>query len=179
MIEQFAFLIQDLKRIVGKKYYRWLIVFFTRSFFGVFLYRLERAGFLLFGKYYNFMRLPFIPLFVLLQSFSNIDIHYKANIKGGILILHPSLGVVISGRAIIGKNLTLTGGNTIGLNASSKEASFFIGNSCEMGANAVIIGPVIIADNCTIGASACVTKSFILEKSILVGVPAKCINNKI
>ena len=173
MIEQFTFLIQDLKRIVGKKNYRWLILFFTRSFFGIVLYRMERIGFLLFGKYYNFLRLPFIPLFVLLQSFSNIDIHYKANIKGGILILHPSLGIVVSGRAIIGSNLTLTGGNTIGLNAHSEETNFSIGNNCEMGANAVIIGPVIIANNCNIGASACVTKSFFLDNLTLVGVPAK------
>lgn len=176
MKEQFTFLIQDLKRIVGAKYYRWLIIFFTRSFFGVFLYRMERVGFLLFGKYYNFIRLPFIPLFVLLQSFSNIDIHYKANIKGGVLILHPSLGIVISGRAKIGYNLTLTGGNTIGLNANSKETVFCIGNNCEMGANAVIIGPIIIADNCKIGASACVIKNFTVNDSVLVGVPAIKLN---
>lgn len=173
MIEQFTFLIQDLKRIVGKKHYRWIILFFTRSFYGILLYRMERTGFLLFGKYYNFLRLPFIPLFVLLQSFSNIDIHYKANIKGGILILHPSLGIVVSGRATVGENLTLTGGNVIGFNAATGTADFSIGNGCTLGANAVIIGALILGDGIQIGASACVTKSFAENEIILVGVPAK------
>lgn len=32
-----------------------------------------------------------------------MDIHYKADIKGGLLVLHPSVGCVISGQSIIGE----------------------------------------------------------------------------
>jgi serine acetyltransferase len=172
---QFSYFLQDISRILGKKKYRLLLVFFTRAFWGLFLYRAERGGYLVFGKFYPFIRLPFIPIFMISQSFSNIDIHYKAAIKGGILILHPSVGIVISGRATIGKNLTLTGGNVIGLNGNSKENDFIIGDNCNLGANAVVLGPIILGNSITVGASACVTKSFENDSVVLVGVPARSI----
>ncbi|VXC31805.1 Serine acetyltransferase [Flavobacterium sp. 9AF] len=173
MIEQFNFFLNDIGRIIGKKKYRFLIVIFTRSFWGLFIYRFERSGYLIFKRWYSFIRLPLLPFLIVLQSFSNIDIHYKANIKGGILILHPSLGIVISGRAIIGKNITLTGGNVIGYNEKSIGNEFTIGNNCVLGANAVIIGNVVLGNNLFVGASACVTKSFFENDLTLVGVPAK------
>lgn len=170
---QFNYFLKDIGRIIGRKKYRLLIVIFTRSFWGLFAYRIERSGFLVFGKYYSILRLPLIPLFTLIQSFSNIDIHYKSNVKGGILILHPSLGVVVSSRATVGSNLTLTGGNAIGFNANTNNKKFIIGDNCNLGANAVIIGAIILGNNIQIGASACVTKSFEENNIILVGVPAK------
>ena len=172
-MEQWRFFLKDIARIIGKKKYRVLIVVFTRSFWGLFLYRVERFGFLLFGKFYSIIRLPFIPLFVLLQSFSNIDIHYKSNIKGGILILHPSLGLVISGLATLGKNCTFVGGNVIGYTKKATEQKFIIGDNCSMGANSVILGPIILGNNVTIGALACVVKNCEMDNQVLVGVPAK------
>ena len=91
--------------------------------------------------------------------YSNLDIHYKADIKGGLLVLHPSVGIVISGQAKIGKNLTLTGGNVIGAKRKTKKGEFEIGDNCNFGANATLIGPVVIANNISIGASACVIKN--------------------
>ena len=105
--------------------------------------------------------------------YSNLDIHYKANIAGGILVLHPSVGVVISGQAVIGKNLTLTGGNVIGVKRKTEKGEFLIGDNCSFGANATLIGPVIIGNNISIGASACVIHNCLMDNSTLVGVPAK------
>ncbi|MNS92233.1 Serine acetyltransferase [compost metagenome] len=127
---------------------------------------------MIFGKFYAVLRLPFIPFFTILQSFSNIDIHYKSSIKGGILILHPSVGAVVSARAIIGENLTLTGGNVIGFNGNRKNDVFIIGDDCILGANATVIGPLVLGNCITIGASSCVVKSFVMDHLILVGVPA-------
>jgi serine O-acetyltransferase len=172
-MEQWNFFLKDISRIAGKKKYRFLIVFFTRAFWGLFLYRLERSGFLVFGKFYSILRLPFIPLFVLIQSFSNIDIHYKANIKGGILILHPSLGLVISGLATLGKNCIFVGGNVVGFTQKFNQNKFIIGDNCNMGANSVILGPIVLGNNITIGALACVIKNCEIDNSVLVGVPAK------
>lgn len=172
-MEQWNFFFKDISRIVGKKKYRFLIVFFTRAFWGLFLYRLERFGFLIFGKFYSIIRLPFIPFFVLIQSFSNIDIHYKANVKGGILILHPSLGLVISGLATMGKNCTFVGGNVVGFTEKSNNQKFIIGDNCSMGANSVILGPILLGNNITIGALACVVKNCEIDNKTLVGVPAK------
>lgn len=108
--------------------------------------------------------------------YSNLDIHYKADIKGGLLILHPAVGVVISGQAVIGENLTLTGGNIIGAKKNCEAGSFKIGDNCSFGANATLIGPLIIGNNIQIGASACVVKSFKQDNLMLVGVPAEIKN---
>ena len=101
--------------MLGKHKIRIIHIWLSRSFAGIFIYRLERSLFLVFGNSYGYLRILFIPITNLIQAYSNIDIHYKANIKGGILILHPSVGCVISGKTIIGQNLTLTGGNIIGV----------------------------------------------------------------
>ncbi len=177
MMLQWKYFFSDISRVLGRKKYRIFIIFFTRSFWGLLSYRFERSLFLFFGKYYAIIRLPFIPLFFIFQVFSNIEIHYKASIEGGILILHPSIGIVISGRAKIGKNLTLVGGNVIGLNEKSEGTFFLIGDNCYMGSNSVILGPIELGNNITIGASSCVVKSFLTENSTLVGVPAKALSN--
>lgn len=51
-----------------------------------------------------------------------------------------------------------------------------IGERVWIGANAVILPGVEIADDCIIGAGTIVTKSFLVKNSIIVGNPAKKIN---
>lgn len=102
-----------------------------------------------------------------------MDINYKADIKGGLKVLHLSVGIVISGLSIIGENLTLTGGNIIGGRAGTKARGIIIGDNCHLGANAVILGPIILGNNINIGASACVIHFCEIDNTILVGVPAK------
>ena len=170
---QFKYFISDINRLLGKRKIRIIHIWLSRIFVGIILYRFERSLFLIFNNLYGILRIPFSPFFYLLQAYSNIDIHYKSEIKGGLLILHPSLGIVISGQASIGKNLTLTGGNLIGAKINCKKDSFVIGDNCTFGANATLIGPLILSNNIIIGASACVVNSCIQENSVLIGVPAK------
>ena len=56
------------------------------------------------------------------------------------------------------------------------ESPNYVALGLGFGANAVIIGDVIIADNCVIGAGAVVTKSFTEPGSVIVGVPGRKIN---
>ena len=170
-MNQLYFFIKDYKRFVGKYRYRYLYGWCNLGVLGILMYRIERQLYLWFGKFYLIFRVLVLPILVFFKGLTNIDIHYKANIKGGILILHNAIGVVISGKVVIGENLTLTGGNVIGV--SSKEGNYSIGNSCNLGANATIIGPLKLADKIKIGASACVTKTFENNNLTLVGVPAK------
>lgn len=178
MILQFRFFLQDVRRMLGKRKVRIVYIWLSRSFAGIFLYRTERSLFLTFGKFYEVIRILFLPLINLIQSYSNLDIHYKADIKGGISVLHPSMGVVISGKSIIGYNLTLTGGNIIGINKKCDIGEFVIGDNCNLGANAVILGPVKIGNNIKVGALACVTKDFFGSGTTLVGVPAEIKSKK-
>lgn len=177
-MSQFRYFIQDVKRMLGKHSIRILHIWMSRAFLGVLFYRMERSGYLLLGSYYSYIRIIFIPLLQLIQAFSNVDIHYKANIGGGILILHPSVGCVISGHSVIGTNLTLTGGNVIGFQKKRENKEFIIGTNCSLGANATIIGPLCLGNNVTVGASACVVHSFEADGIVLTGVPANTIKSK-
>ncbi len=175
MIKQFNYFMQDVRRLLGKYTIRIVHIWLSRAFCGLFLYRFERGLYLSFGKFYKYARIILIPVYNLLQAYSNMDIHYQADILGGLIVLHPSVGVVVSGKSIIGKNLTLTGGNIIGGRAGLKTGDIIIGDNCSLGANAVIIGPVIIADNTQVGASACVVSNINEPGLTVVGVPAKAL----
>ncbi len=174
---QIRFFSQDVKRMLGKHKIRIIHIWLSRSFAGIFMYRLERSLFIAFGNVYGYLRVPFIPIIHLVQAYSNIDIHYKSNIKGGVSILHPAVGCVISGQAKIGKNLTITGGSVIGISKKCNDDDFLIGDNCSLGANATIIGPLKLGNNIKIGAAACVVKDCLIDDSTLVGVPAKILNN--
>ncbi len=148
------------------------MVLVSRGFCGVFAYRLERALFLLTGRLYPVLRLLLLPLILLMGGYSNCDISYHARIGKGLRVLHPSLGVVVSGKAVIGDHLTLVGGNCIGVAARRSDVPFVIGSHVEMGANATIIGPLTLGDRIHIGANACVVKSHPGNDLVLVGNPA-------
>lgn len=117
------------------------------------------------------MRVPLSPLLNLLYAYSNCEIHYEASIGPGICILHCAPGIVISAKANIGCNLTLVGGNILGIR-ENLTGDFVIGDNCYMGAHAVVLGPLTLGDFVKVGASALVLNSF-KSKSVLVGVPAR------
>lgn len=172
MWEQLVYLRLDLIRILGKNKLRIIHIWMSRAFIGIFIYRFERALYKLLGKPYEIFRVILLPLFNLAQAYSNLDLNYKSDIKGGILVLHPSAGIVISGYSVIGSNLTLTGGNIIGAKPGCKYGEIEIGNNVSLGANSVILGPIKLGNQITIGASACVIRDCLNDNKILVGIPA-------
>ena len=178
MLSQFTYLKQDVKRALAPNKFRIIYIWFSRFFWGITLYRFERSMFLLIGKQYSYIRIIFMPLYYLVQAYSNIEIPYLANIEGGVYILHPSVGVVISGRAVIGKNLTLTGGNIIGAKPGTKMGDIIIGDNCLLGANSTVIGPIKLGNNIETGSLACVVKDCLIDGSVLIGVPAKILEKK-
>jgi serine acetyltransferase len=82
-----------------------------------------------------------------MQAYSNLEIHYKADFKGGFMVLHASAGSVVSGLAIIGENLTHTRGNIIGGRTGCRLGELLKGDNCSLGANAVILGPIRLGNN--------------------------------
>lgn len=173
MKKQLANFAADLRRMLGKRKARILNIWSSRVFWGILPYRIERGLYEMIGERYELVRAPFVPLLNLAQAYSNIDLHYKSDIGGGLLVLHPAGGVVISGFAVIGEGLTLTGGNIIGARAGTKFGEIVLGDHCELGANAVVIGPVTIGDRVRVGASACVVRDCEESDTMLVGVPAE------
>ena len=162
-IEQISFFAKDYQRQTGSKKLRMFYLWLSRASVGVFVYRMERMMYLLLGESWKIVRLLFLPILYPLSAYSNLEIPYKANIGPGIVILHASMEIVVSAFATVGENLTLTGGNVIGGKPAVRDANgggFIVGDNLNMGANAVILGPITLGDNVTVGAMALVTKSF-------------------
>jgi serine O-acetyltransferase len=70
----------------------------------------------------------------------------------------------------------LTGGNIVGVKKIVNQGEFIIGDECNLGANAVIIGPLTLGNNVQIGACALVIHSY-GNGLTLVGNPAKPISH--
>lgn len=101
-----------------------------------------------------------------------IDIPSATQIGSGFYIGHFS-GIVISSRAVIGKNVNVSQGVTIGSNDTSFAT---IGDGVYIGPGAKIVGGVRIGAYAAIGANAVVVKD--VEPQITVGgVPAVRISN--
>ncbi len=172
MIKQLSCFFTDCRRLVGKNKARYIYIWLSRQFVAVALYRFERGMYLSFGKVWQVARIVLLPILNLFYFYSNSEIHYQADVGPGLLILHSSLGNVISGRSTIGKNLTLAGGNVIGNRGYKNNVVITIGDSCTMGVHSVIMGPLTLGKKVTIGACACVMKDA-GDNAVLVGVPAK------
>ncbi|WP_411742182.1 hypothetical protein [Rhodococcus sp. IEGM 1343] len=72
---------------------------------------------------------------------------------------------------MIGRNVDLRNGVTIGHKTPGTHPPV-IGHGVEIGANAVVIGDIFVADNSKIGAGAVISKSC-GPNSVMVGNPAR------
>ena len=99
------------------------------------------------------------------------DIGFEAVIGEGFAIGHP-VGIVITGKAIIGQNCTIMSGVTIGSKEGKNEGNPIIKESVYIGTGAMILGKCTIGENVTIGANAVVISDISANK-IAVGIPAK------
>lgn len=90
----------------------------------------------------------------------------------GLVIYHYG-SIVINRDVRVGKNCRLHGENCIGNKGTKDEYHVpMIGDNCDIGIGAKILGDVILANDITIGANAVVTKSFTEPNVTLVGIPA-------
>lgn len=101
---------------------------------------------------------------------TGIEIHPGATIGKNLFIDH-GVGVVIGETAIIGDNVTLFHGVTLGGTGKEKGKRHpTIGNNVFIGSGAKILGNINIGDNVKIGANAVVLKN-IDANSTVVGIP--------
>lgn len=104
---------------------------------------------------------------------TGIEIHPNAQIGRGLFIDH-GMSVVIGQTSIIGDNVTIYQGVTIGGTGKdkSKKRHPTIGNNVIIGANASILGNIIIADGTKIGAGAIVLSNTEVNSTV-VGFKAR------
>lgn len=153
-----------------KRYYIWRYLYYFRLCQYYFMIRQN-------SNISVFQRICAKYLFRIYEKKKN-DYSYKSGVEIGLQseigkncnIWHS--GVVINGN--LGDNCTLHGNNIIGNKGKGKEKQFpVLGSNVDIGAGAVLIGEIKVADNSVIGAGAVVTKSFLQPGSTIVGVPGR------
>lgn len=108
---------------------------------------------------------------------TGIEIHPEAVIGDNVFIDHGN-GVVIGQTAIVGNNVTIYQGVTLG--ATGKETGKrhpTIEDNVFIGSGAKILGNITIGRNAKIGANAVVLKD-VPANTTVVGVPAKIVKKK-
>lgn len=118
--------------------------------------------------------MPFFPRWIsqIGKFFTGIEIHPGAVIGRELFIDH-GMGVVIGETAIIGDNVTIYQGVTLGGTGKEKGKRHpTVGNSVVIGTGAKILGNIMIGDNSYIGANAVVIKD-VPPNSTVVGVPGR------
>lgn len=106
---------------------------------------------------------------------TGIEIHPGAIIGKNLFIDH-GMGVVIGETTIIGDNVVLYHGVTLGGVSDKKEKRHpTIEDNVVIGAGALVLGNITIGKNSKIGANSVVLKD-VLDGSIVVGVPGEKIN---
>jgi serine O-acetyltransferase len=121
------------------------------------------------------IRKPFSLLYKVLKVISEIltsvELPCEVVLGRGVIIEH-AFDIVISGDAVLGDDVVLRNGVTIGLRHRAFRGSPVIGNRVDIGAGAKILGPITIGDDVSIGANAVVLTD-VPANSIAVGIPAR------
>jgi serine O-acetyltransferase len=104
------------------------------------------------------------------RLFTGIEIHPGAQIGHRLFIDH-GMGVVIGETSIVGDDVTLYQGVTLGGTGKEKGKRHpTLGNGVVVGTGAKVLGNIVVGDNCRVGAGSVVLRS-IPENSTIVGVP--------
>ena len=107
---------------------------------------------------------------------TGVEIHPGASIGNNLFIDHGA-GIVIGETTIIGNNVTLYHGVTLGTTGKEKGKRHpTIKDNVLIGANATILGNLIIGENSKIGAGAVVVND-VNKNTTVVGIPAKVIRD--
>ncbi|MDD5568049.1 MAG: serine O-acetyltransferase [Candidatus Omnitrophica bacterium] len=126
------------------------------------------------GNFFYRMRFFFLARFIsqLARWATGIEIHPGAKIGKGLFIDH-GMGVVVGETAVIGDNVLLYQGVTLGGTGLEKGKRHpTIGNNVVIGGGAKVLGNITIGDNSYIGANAVVIKD-VPPNSTVVGVPGR------
>jgi serine O-acetyltransferase len=107
---------------------------------------------------------------------TGIEIHPGAQIGRRFFIDH-GMGVVIGETSIVGDDVTMYQGTTLGGTGKEKGKRHpTIGNNVTIGAGAKVLGNVLIGDNCKIGAGSVILRDT-PRNSTVVGIPGRIVHS--
>lgn len=125
------------------------------------------------------MKIPFFPrlLSQLARHITGTEIHPRAKIGKGLFIDH-GMGVVIGETSLLGDDVTLFQGVTLGGTGKGRGKRHpTLGNNVVVGAGAKILGNITIGDNVQVGANAVVIRS-VPPDCTVVGIPGRIAKRK-
>jgi serine O-acetyltransferase len=116
------------------------------------------------------MRFPARFVSQVTRFFTGIEIHPGAELGRRLFIDH-GMGTVIGETAIVGDDVTLYQGVTLGGTGKEKGKRHpTLGNNIAVGSGAKLLGNITIGDNCRVGAGSVVLRN-VPANSTIVGVP--------
>ena len=107
---------------------------------------------------------------LLSQILTGIDLPCEVQIGRRLTIEHFG-DIIISGDTVIGDDVVIRNGVTIGLRRTGIAGAPIIGDRVDIGAGAKILGTIRIGNDVAIGANAVVLQD-VPDNSLAVGVPA-------
>lgn len=148
----------DLKRLKDVYEMNYILaILANRGFHALFVYRL--------CNWLNKMKIPLLPLILTrcIQVLYGIDIDYKSDIKGGVIIIH-GMGIVIGEGATIESGVILYHGVTLGRKKQGKGMTTDDGfpcveADCVIGAGAKLIGPIRVGRGSLVGPNCVLTQN--------------------
>lgn len=124
------------------------------------------------------LRKPLSVLYRMLYRFVRnrygIELPFGARVGRRLAIDHHG-GIVVSGAAVIGDDCRLRHATTIGIRSPEEAGAPAIGNGVDIGAGAVLLGPIVVGDGAVIGANAVVLQD-VPAGTTAVGVPARVLS---
>ena len=142
---------------------------------GFFALQVHHLGQWRYGLRPRILRLPVWLLYrvswVLVRMFTGIEIPCEVRIGHRLRIEHSS-DVVVNGNAVLGDDVVIRNGVTIGVRRTGEPGSPVLGDRVDVGAGAKILGAVTIGDDAVIGANAVVLQD-VPPGWLAVGVPAR------
>ncbi|MBM3709041.1 MAG: serine O-acetyltransferase [Actinobacteria bacterium] len=122
-------------------------------------------------------KIPFLPRAIsqISKFFTGIEIHPGAEIGRKLFIDH-GMGVVIGETSVIGDNVTVFQGVTLGGTGKERGKRHpTIGNNVVISAGAKVLGSITVGSNVIIGAGAVVIKP-VPDDCTVVGVPGRIVS---
>lgn len=118
------------------------------------------------------LRLPARLLSQASRAATGVEIHPGAQLGRRLFIDH-GMGVVIGETAVVGDDVVLFHGSTLGGKSMRRGKRHpTLGDGVVVGAGAKVLGPVWVGDGAQIGANAVVVKD-VPARAVAVGVPAE------
>lgn len=126
------------------------------------------------------LRIPVLPRFISVcnRFVTGVEIHPGASVGRGFFIDHGS-GVVIGETAEIGDNCVFFHGVTLGGTGHHMDKRHpTVGDNVLIGANATLLGPIMVGDNTRIGAASVIINRDVPGNCTVVGAPGRIVKRE-